>query len=266
LRIAEGCDNTCGVSLSESGLHDVMTAPASPPRRQFGAEHIGTGLTLAYLSLVAIGMFHSALGYRHFGINILDYAEASDFLLAPFRDPVVMLVTVVPGILAWLYMRTFERMSERAQAKRRAEGRPRKWWESSDDFQARTKHFLPFLRVGLGLFWVFVSADTYQRLSAYGAMRGQGNNVRVELTSGAIDGGTSTRPLVLIGATSRYLFLFRTSDWRTEILPAENVLRIVPEGALPSTSIERRERSWRRLDERTGASPAPDSASGRSEP
>lgn len=68
-------------------------------------------------------MFHSVLGYRHFGINILDPAEASDFLLAPFRDPMVMIVTVLPAVLAWACLRFIERYSTRARERRHAERR-----------------------------------------------------------------------------------------------------------------------------------------------
>jgi hypothetical protein len=102
-----------------------MSDPAASPRYQRLADHLGTAVTLSYLALVAIGMFHSVLDYRHFGINILDYAEASDFLLAPFRDPMVMVVTVLPAVLAWAYLRSVDRYSTRVRARRRAAGEVR---------------------------------------------------------------------------------------------------------------------------------------------
>lgn len=225
----------------------MSETPVASPRFRW-AEHLGTILTVGYLLLVAIGMFHSLLGYRHFGINILDYAEASDFLLAPFHDPMVMLVTVLPALLAWGYLSFFGRMSERAAARRRAEGKPRAWWESSEALQARVKPYVHLMPIALGLFWVFVSASSYQRLNAYRAMRGEGTNVAVELSGGTMEQGTATRPLVLIGATSRYVFLFRTEEWRTVIVPTESVQRILPVGSLPASTVERRQRTWERLD------------------
>jgi len=240
-----------------------MSEPAPSPRYQRLADHLGTGLTLSYLVLVAIGMFHSVLGYRHFGINILDYAEASDFLLAPFRDPMVMVVTVLPAVLAWAYLRFLERISTRARERRRAAGKGRAWWESSEATTARTKPFLPFLAVGMAMFWVFVSADGYQRILAAQAMRGEGHNVVVELTNGTRDGGTPRRPLVMVGATSRYFIFFRTADWRTEVMPTDNVLRILPEGSLPPSSVSRQARSWQRLDARPLPRSGADSTPGR---
>lgn len=227
-----------------------MSEPVPSPRYQQFADHLGTGLTLSYLALVAIGMFHSVLGYRHFGINILDYADASDFLLAPFRDPMVMVVTVLPAILAWAYLRFVDRYSARARERRRAAGKARAWWQSSDATLARTKPFLPLLAVGMAMLWVFVSADAYQRILAERAMRGEGHNVLVELTNGTRDGGTPRRPLVMVGATSRYVIFFRTADWQTEVMPTDNVLRILPSESLPPSSVSRRARSWQRLDAR----------------
>lgn len=228
----------------------MMSEPVPQSRYQLLADHLGTGVTLSYLALVAIGMFHSVLGYQHFGINILDYAEASDFLLAPFRDPMVMVVTVLPAVLAWAYLRTIDRYSTRAREKRRAAGKARAWWESSDATLARTKPFMPLFALAMAMLWVFVSADAYQRFLAAKAMRGEGQNVVVELANGTLDGGTPRRPLVMVGATSRYFIFFRTADWRTEVMPTDNVLRIFPDGSLPSGSVSRRERSWQRLDER----------------
>ncbi|MBK8248029.1 MAG: hypothetical protein IPK85_11600 [Gemmatimonadetes bacterium] len=222
-------------------------APADA-RRFPWADHLGTILTAGYLLLVAIGMFHSLLGYRHFGINILDYAEASDFLLAPFHDPMVMLVTVLPAFLAWRYLVFVERMSRRATERRRATGQGLAWWESSDAAKARMRPYVPVMSVALGLFWVFVSASSYQRINAYRAMRGLGTNVTLELSDGTLEQGTDARPLVLIGTTGRYVFLFRTQEFRTVIVPTESVQRILPIGSLPASTVERRQRTWERLD------------------
>lgn len=218
------------------------------PRTWRWTEHLGSWLTLSYLALIGVGMFHSALGYRHFGINILDFTEASDFLLAPFRDGWMLLVTVVPVILAWWYMTLVARLGDRALMKRKAAGLPDKWWNGSEATNQLLRKWFPLLKVSLGLFWLFVSASTYQRLSAYRTMRGDGVRVQVVLADGSVLEGTANRPLMLVGSTSRYAFLFRTDVWHTEIVPVENVQRIVTLGTLPSRSRERRERVHRRLD------------------
>lgn len=230
-----------------------MTTPDATepdvPRPAFRwVEHLGTGLTIGYLTLIAVGMFHSVLGYRRFGINILEYTEPGDFLLAPFQDPMVLLVTVLPLALAWGYMTVVERVSERTRTRRRAEGKPLAWWESSDETLTKLKPYGNLMKYGLGLFWLGVSANLYQTIKARRVIRGEGTRVAITYTDGTVERGTPTRPLSLVGSTSRFFFLFRTETWEVEVIPAENVLRLMPEGALPKDMQQRRERTWRRLD------------------
>ena len=54
-----------------------------------------------FLLLIAIGMFHSWIRYFRFGISIFELAEPADFLLAPFRDPLVIVATVAPIGISW---------------------------------------------------------------------------------------------------------------------------------------------------------------------
>jgi len=60
-------------------------------------------LTLGYLFLTALGMFHRALVFLMFRINVFDYAEPSDFLLAALRDPLIILVCIAPIPLLGIY-------------------------------------------------------------------------------------------------------------------------------------------------------------------
>lgn len=48
-------------------------------------------LSLLYLYSTGMGMVYSSLIYSEFGINILDYSEISDFLLAALKNPFVPL-------------------------------------------------------------------------------------------------------------------------------------------------------------------------------
>src|SRR5215213_5447662 len=52
-------------------------------------------LTLLYLYVTAVGMLYSAVLYGRFGINIFDYSEIADFLLAAFKNPVSFLSPVI---------------------------------------------------------------------------------------------------------------------------------------------------------------------------
>jgi hypothetical protein len=78
------------------------------------------------------------------------------------------------------------------------------------------------------LIWVGASGLWYQLYSAEQIMLGHGFQVSVATTANVTEAGTDRRPLMLIGTTARFVFLFRTDDWRVVILPTENILRITP--------------------------------------
>src|SRR5215208_6297022 len=75
-------------------------------------------LTLLYVYATGVGMFYSWSFYRGFGINIFDYAEIGDFLLAALKNP-SSLVAVAAGILGGLLI---GRLLDRAKPTRKARG------------------------------------------------------------------------------------------------------------------------------------------------
>jgi len=80
-------------------------------------------LTLLYLYVTAIGLIYSAALYGKFGINIFDYSEIADFLLAAFKNPVSLIaagVLVAMGIALATYAaisqpRTLRAIEERGR-------------------------------------------------------------------------------------------------------------------------------------------------------
>jgi hypothetical protein len=65
-----------------------------------------TVISVFYLVLVGIGMIFTFYKYSEFGINIFQYADAFDFLIAPFQDIFIivfaLLSTLIPYVL-WRY-------------------------------------------------------------------------------------------------------------------------------------------------------------------
>lgn len=173
-------------------------------------------------------MLHTFVRFQRFGINILEFAEPSDFLLAPVRDPLVILATIIPILLVLWYLTTVQRVADRAYKRRRAAGVPVAWWETKEENQARMRRRMEPLRYLAMLVWVVTGALTYQLIAARRVMLGDAARVTLETTAGTVEAGTDRRPVMLIGTTSRFVFLFRTEDWRTVIYPTENVLRITP--------------------------------------
>ena len=49
-------------------------------------KEIQTIMTIFYLLMIGIGMIYNYKKYALFGINIFEYADVFDFLIAPFKD------------------------------------------------------------------------------------------------------------------------------------------------------------------------------------
>jgi hypothetical protein len=59
-------------------------------------------LTIAYLSVILIGMIDSYVYYQQFEINIFDYSEVFDFFVAPFRKTVTLVYLGIALLSAYL--------------------------------------------------------------------------------------------------------------------------------------------------------------------
>src|SRR5215208_34417 len=74
-------------------------------------EHYAVVFPLLYGYFTVLGMFYSYFLYKRFGINIWDYAEIGDFLLAAFRNRaafwagVVLVMGLVMGVIVMQLLR-----------------------------------------------------------------------------------------------------------------------------------------------------------------
>ncbi|WP_185100078.1 hypothetical protein [Roseivirga echinicomitans] len=67
-------------------------------------KEIQTVITLCYLLTVGIGMLFNYQLYAEFGINVFDYSDVFDFLIAPFADFKILLFSVASiGISSILF-------------------------------------------------------------------------------------------------------------------------------------------------------------------
>ena len=178
-------------------------------------EHTGVLLTLGYLALITIGILHESFVFLLFRVNILQYADPSDFVLAPVRDPLVTLATVAPLAAAWLYVRFMTRTADKLAAKRKKPKPIRKT--------------PPWAWALMTVLWIVAVSLNYSRYVATEIREGRGSLVRVSFVANPTPPDTS--PTYLIGATGRAVFLYRLTaghpdEARTEIVPLNNVARM----------------------------------------
>ena len=178
-------------------------------------EHPTLVVTLGYLGLTMVGLVYDFWFYMYFRINILDYSEPSDFLLGAIRNPLVIILAMLPiaimlGILR-LRATARARFPRYDRYARKYEGTR---WSS---LQLRIIAHTLFIAVYAILFTQVYAKRAADRIKT-------GNVRRVNFA--AVDGVTSGERPILLGSNTRFFFLYYPAARESEIVPIENTTRI----------------------------------------
>jgi hypothetical protein len=218
-----------GVGPSDAPVTVVdPSAPAEKPappalwsphwRRWLETEHLALAITLAYLFLAAVGMLHRGFVLLYFRINLLDYAEPSDLLLAALRDPLIVLVCIAPIPLVALYFRGAQWLRQRF---------PRSFWTTGGargrEFERKHRNALYVLTV---ILWALAFSLQYASKVARDLRAGSGRRVQVELITGSVRAPGDTLWPLLLGTTQKYVFLYDNARQVTTVVPVDNVAQI----------------------------------------
>jgi hypothetical protein len=185
-------------------------------------------ITVSYLFVGAVGLWSSYWYYRALGIPVLEYYQASDFLIAGLRDPynfLALSIALALGLISYSSAWYALRHPERVAALRR------RWWgwlwfnPLADPHRTRRWYDLPpelalTLAVLLGGGALMVE---HARDRAHALRAGEGTPLRITLQGDRLPLQGQAR---LAGTSSSHLFLYWPANGRTEALPAEAVARI----------------------------------------
>lgn len=153
---------------------------------------IQTLLTITYIITVGIGMLFSFQKYRHFGINIFDYADVFDFLITPFSDFKVLMFSVISAVFCLSIIRIdiYMKNNKPKYYSRVNFGMDKKKW---------FEHFRYSFYTFTVLFYLYGSSYIYGSLTKN--IIEKQNTIDVKFNDGEITSG------ILIGKTSEILFL-----------------------------------------------------------
>jgi hypothetical protein len=170
------------------------------------AEHPALLVSALYFVASLIGLVYSWAFLRGFGINVFQYADISDFLLASLKEPFTWILAIFAVALA-----VFDNfMSLRTQ--RRGPSRFFRWYGS--ERYRQINYITSVLMVVVFLF----SFATYKER----AIRdGMGEIISVHLTD-----SSAPAQHVMLGTTSRFVFLYDQATERVYIHPNESILTI----------------------------------------
>ena len=166
-------------------------------------EHPALLVSALYVAASAIGMFYSWADLRRFGINVFNYAQISDFLLASLKEPFTWALVGLAVVMVLVDNRSSRRVE------RKKPGRLWAWYGSP-----RYRFVNNFAAVLMVLTFIFA----YANRQADGTHEGEGKMVDVTFASEAPE-QTST----LLGTTGQFVFLFDATTRRVAIHPIENI-------------------------------------------
>ena len=196
------------------------TAPYRPWVMRVLERHPGALVTGLYLALTGIGIAYDLLYFRRFGVNILDYAEPGDFLVAALRSPLAIVYSVLPALVIWLvalFRRWLRRVYPRYDAY--ALKYERKW-------RAGAALYWDVMNTLLVVLYAFTFTAYYARSVALAAKRPTARQVRVEVAASAGAPGATSEVATMVGTTGKFLFLYFPERDSTHVVPFENVLRV----------------------------------------
>lgn len=185
------------------------------------------GLSAGYVLVSMIGLWANYWFYRQFGLPILEYMQASDYLVAGLRDPGYALVLVLSVTMSWLI--SWPEIY-RKQHPRRVRELQRRWWgrfvfPESDWFRWTLLRLKPETGIAMVVFVGMALATCSYVVAKAHQIRDQGSGhaVRVSLAGEAAPLPGQAR---LLGTSSAYVFLWWPETRRAEALPIESVGRL----------------------------------------
>jgi len=120
---------------------------------------IQTVVTISYIIIVGIGMLFTFQKYSEFGINIFDYADIFDFLIAPFSDFKILFFSTITIVLVFIFFK-LDSFWARKYPKFYSKinwGWDKKSWFNLFRYSSFTVLFI---------FYLFISSDLYGKVSA----------------------------------------------------------------------------------------------------
>lgn len=121
-------------------------------------KEIQTIVTISYVLIVGIGMLFTYQKYSEFGINIFDYADVFDFLIAPFSDFKILLFSTITITLVFIFFKldTYWQKKYPKNYSKMNHGFDKKSWFSIYRYSAFSIMFVCYL---------YLSADFYGKFT-----------------------------------------------------------------------------------------------------
>lgn len=173
-------------------------------------EHPTMLLTFCYFIITIIGVLYSYFFYKEFDINIIKFADLSDFLLASILEPKSILIFISLIITTSLFY-WIDKVLRRKY----------KSYGNFADNKLKAKYTDP---IGYFVILVFYTTFLVQHLAVRNASQVKSGNSDDFLVRISDPGDHQVeKTLALLGSSSRYLYFYNNQKIETQVIPVENV-------------------------------------------
>ncbi len=166
-------------------------------------EHPALLVSTFYVAASFIGMFYSWVYLRGFGINVFNYAQLSDFLLASLKEPLTWALVFLAAALVYIDNASSRRLERRG---------PSKWfgWYGSP----RYRFVNNFAAIAMVLIFIFAYAQNQARHTKAGD---------IKLVDVTFEESGVVTTSALLGTTGQFVFLYDVGGNRVVIHPIESI-------------------------------------------
>ena len=156
-----------------------------------------------YVAASTIGMFYSWAYLHRFGVNVFNYAQLSDFLLASLKEPSTWALVALAALLVY-----FDNASSRRVEKKQP-GKLFRWYGSP-----RYRFINNFAAITIVLIFIYSFATKQAR----DTKAGEGKLVDVTFAEGG-----AAKTSTLLGTTGQFVILYDADAERVDIHPIEGI-------------------------------------------
>lgn len=169
-------------------------------------QHPALLVSAIYIMASTIGMLFSWDYLSLFGINVFNYSQIGDFLLASLKEPFTWAIVIVSVLLV---------MGDNAMSRRVERSGKRRFlkWYGSGRYRA--------INYIAAVVMIVMFTHIYALTKKDKVLAGEGRLVNVQLTE-----SVATSQVVLLGTTGSFIFLYDPLSQEVSVHPHENVYSI----------------------------------------
>ncbi|MBP6863912.1 MAG: hypothetical protein KBC32_01445 [Candidatus Didemnitutus sp.] len=182
-------------------------------------DNPGLVLSTLYLALSVVGLFYQFLFFRRFQLNVLEFSDATDFLMVVVREPLTVAMASLGLAFYWAYMRaTLGIMAQVFRRWPRLRGSDEKLAKSRE----KARRIAPSMQAAFIITYAALFTMLYSSWQAKRARSGGFPSVTVEFKVGAREGATPAE-VTLLGTTARFVFLYYPETKRAAAVPLDAI-------------------------------------------